>query len=291
MPIVIDKDKKPKVVHGNQYIPIQPKPTESCFEHLVGVPSKILPEQRLPINSSKRVHFDKDILRSKLELFTKVITYFNDLEKQGSNEFAGIANDWVVGKMTDDIFSALHLDRLQWEFNSLEKLDLTKKSGEPNCRDKELERITLKTSVSDFFKKNNPDHIDINLDLDKDLEGLGATETTSKLPVGSKRVRPTGTTRIPPEVRRYNSWIENEEHKLGLRIDYDKLGEQIRLGEKERKQHLSQKAAAKDVSKAFTGVHNLKTAANSKKSSPQSKSNPVIRGISKKAFKKAIKAK
>jgi len=151
MPIVVNKSKQPVDAFTGKVLP---KPSERYQAVLSGPATQPSAGYEEPLRTFKRVHFNKDILLEKLKTFKDIITYFNSLEKNPHGEAAAKqAYDWVVKQFAEDVFDALQLDKFQWEFESLAKIQLRKKQAAAPHPDAELDALLIKGPVGEFVRR------------------------------------------------------------------------------------------------------------------------------------------
>lgn len=225
-----------------------PLPSDRNLQLLVGSPSKIIKDQSDGLQSTKTVHFNKDIILEKMKVFKDIISYFNRLETNPHGSFAAnTAYDWVVQQFAEDIYASLGLHKLEWEFDFLTKFvkkDKTKKPSEEMILDETVESFLHKSKLGSNFRPHNG----IEIDLDKDLEersdpispkGLGGRkikEPIKKVGEQVKKAMKLGKPvmkNISKEMdKTYDAWRD------GLRIDVNSIKKYLEQNKKRKEKKL-----------------------------------------------------
>ncbi len=184
-----------------------PLPSDRNLQFLVGNPSKIIKDQSDGLQSTKTVHFNKDIILEKMKVFKDIISYFNKLETNPHGSFAAnTAYDWVVQQFAEDIYASLGLHKLEWEFDFLTKFvkkDKAKKPSDEIILDESVESFLHKSRLGSNFRPHNG----IEIDLDKDLEER--SDPVSLKGLGGKNVKVS-----KPTVNRIGKDVEEKKAKV-----------------------------------------------------------------------------
>ena len=239
-------------------------PVDSNGKPISTLKERLVPMSALPKRSSgmvspvKHVSFDKDIISKKMEFFTDLVTHFNSISSNPVGAgIAAQAKQWLARQMASDIFSTLHLDRLEWEFDASVKHFAKPVSSLP--KEDSIDSIILKEPVFEFLKKHNnygsddsiiedANGILFNMDITNDIlneqkkddeaaKRLKDIQSKIEAQHNVKKIKPTGKIIPEPKVEpgkwvsavsdSYGRFAEPEDPRQMFRINFNKLQEDL----------------------------------------------------------------